>query len=148
MHPHGESSEVRLSPTNDKAQRLLDPTVAPEITTITCAVCGKAGVSICAKCSKKGRRYKTALARANPLQERDPELYKRLDEMSRLSLQGNRQVFDEFCIEIKAGGFYELCLATIQNAPGAVHTQEFSDIRICLVCGVEWPDARDSFVTG
>jgi|NGEPerStandDraft_6_1074524.scaffolds.fasta_scaffold52573_1 hypothetical protein len=107
MHPHGESSEVRLSPTNDKAQRLLDPTVAPEITTITCAVCGKAGVSICAKCSKKGRRYKTALARANPLQERDPELYKRLDEMSRLSLQGNRQVFDEFCIEIKAGGFYE-----------------------------------------
>src|SRR5450759_3379511 len=90
------------------------------ITTITCAVCGKAGVSICAKCSKKGRRYKTALARANPLQERDPELYKRLDEMSRLSLQGNRQVFDEFCIEIKAGVFYELCLATIQNAPGAV----------------------------
>src|SRR5450759_546791 len=120
MHPHGESSEVRLSPSNDKAQRLLDPTVAPEITTITCAVCGKAGVSICAKCSKKGRRYKTALARANPLQERDPELYKRLDEMSRLSLQGNRQVFDEFCIEIKAGVFYELCLATIQNAPGAV----------------------------
>jgi hypothetical protein len=41
-----------------------------------------------------------------------------------------------------------LCLATIQNAPGAVHTQEFPDIRICLVCGVEWPDARDFFVTG
>jgi hypothetical protein len=23
----------------------------------------------------------------------------------------------------------QLCLATIQNAPGAVHTQEFADIR-------------------
>lgn len=74
---------------------------------LTCAVCGKAGVSICAKCSKKGRRYTTALARAHPLRERDPELYKRLDEMSRLPLRGNRQLWDEFCKEIKAEGFYE-----------------------------------------
>ena len=32
----------------------------------------------------------------------------------------------------------ELCLAIIQNAPGAVHPQEFADIRIELFCGVEW----------
>jgi hypothetical protein len=41
-----------------------------------------------------------------------------------------------------------LWLATIQNAPGAVHTQEFSDIKTCLACGVEWPGAGDFFVTG
>jgi transposase len=41
----------------------------------------------------------------------------------------------------------DVCLATIQHAPGAVHTQEFPDIRIYF-CGVEWPDARDFFVTG
>ena len=51
-------------------------------------------------------------------------------------------------LKTDCSGRRTLCLATIQNAPGAVHAQEFSDIRICLVCGVEWPNARDFFVTG
>src|SRR5664280_950153 len=74
---------------------------------ITCAVCGEPGVSICAKCSKKGRRYKTALAQAHPLLERDPALYKRLDQMSRLPLKGNKKSWDDFCVEIGAGRYYE-----------------------------------------
>src|SRR5664279_514899 len=74
---------------------------------ITCAVCGESGVSICARCSKKGRRYKTALAQANPLLERDPALYKRLDQMSRLPLKGNQKSWDDFCAEIGAGRYYE-----------------------------------------
>ena len=74
---------------------------------LTCAVCGKAGLSVCAKCSKKGRRYTTALARAHPLQERDPELYKRLDELSRLPLQEHKQLWDEFSLDIGAGDSYE-----------------------------------------
>ncbi|HME32872.1 MAG TPA: hypothetical protein VKG65_08990, partial [Terriglobales bacterium] len=73
---------------------------------LSCAGCGKIGVSICARCSRKPR-YRTAIARAHPLQERDPELYKRLDEMSRLSFRENKQSWDEFCIEIKAEDFYE-----------------------------------------
>lgn len=105
MRPHGESSEVRLSPTNHESS-VIRSQAAAEITTLTCAVCGKIGVSICAWCSKKPR-YKTMMARAHPLQEREPELYKRLDEMARLPLQGNQQLWDEFCIEIKAGDFYE-----------------------------------------
>jgi hypothetical protein len=109
MPPHGEYLEVPLSPGNHKTSspRLSDLTSVTEITTPTCAVCGKAGVSICTKCSKGGRSYKAALARSNPLQERDPETYKRLDELSRLPLKGNKQLWDEFCIEIKAGDFYE-----------------------------------------
>ena len=51
--------------------------------------------------------YRTTLARAHPLQERDPKLYKRLDGMARLPLQQNKQLWDEFFIEIKAGDFYE-----------------------------------------
>jgi hypothetical protein len=46
------------------------------------------------------------MARANLLQKRDPALYKRLDEMSRLPLQ-EEQAWDKFCIEIKAEDFYE-----------------------------------------
>jgi hypothetical protein len=76
-----------------------------EINDLACKGCGKIGVSICAKCAKTG--YRRAIARANPLRERDPEFYKQLDEMSRLSLQGNQQSWDEFCIEIKAEHFYE-----------------------------------------
>ena len=45
------------------------------------------------------------IARAHPLQERDPEFYKRLDEMSRLSIEEVKQLWNEFCIEIKAGDF-------------------------------------------
>jgi len=72
---------------------------------LVCAGCGKIGVSICAKCARTG--YRRVIARANPLQERDPELYKRLDEMSRLSLEDNKESWDEFCIEINAGDYYE-----------------------------------------
>src|SRR5271166_3807735 len=115
MQPHGKSSRVCLSPADHESpQESLDPTAAPEITAFTCAVCGKTGVSICARCSKKGRRYKTALARAHPLQKRDPELYKRLDDMSRLSLQEIKQLWDEFCIEIKAEHFYEDILIFVE----------------------------------
>ena len=46
------------------------------------------------------------MARANLLQKRDPALYQRFDEMSRLPLQ-EKQAWDKFCIEIKAGDFYE-----------------------------------------
>jgi hypothetical protein len=108
MPPHGESLEVPLSPGKQKAslQRLPHVAAATETTTLTCAGCGKVGVSICAVCSKKPR-YKTMMARANPLQERDPELYKRLDEMSRWSLQEVKGFWDEFCLEIKAEDFYE-----------------------------------------
>ncbi len=107
MPLHRESSAASLSPANHKSPpKILDPPSATEITTLTCSGCGKTGVSICARCSKKPG-YKTMIARANPLQERDAELYKRLDEMSRLPLQENKQVWDEFCIEIKAGDFYE-----------------------------------------
>ena len=73
---------------------------------LACVVCGKIGVSICARCCKKPG-YRTTLARAHPLQERDPKLYKRLDGMARLPLQQNKQLWDEFFIEIKAGDFYE-----------------------------------------
>lgn len=105
MQPHDESVEVSSSLTDQKAspQKLPDPVVAAEITTLTCSGCGKIGVTICAKCCKK----RGVIARLHPLQERDPELYKRLDEMSRLPLQGNKQLWDEFCIEIGAGYFYE-----------------------------------------
>jgi hypothetical protein len=48
-----------------------------------------------------------ATLQANPLQERAPELYKRLDELSRLPLEKNKEVWDEFCIEIGAGDLYE-----------------------------------------
>jgi hypothetical protein len=103
-----EPAKACLSRTNHKAShpRLLGPTPAAEITTLTCSGCGKVGVSICARCSKKPG-YKAMIARAHPLQERDPELYKRLDEMSRVSLQENKQLWDEFCREIKAEDFYE-----------------------------------------
>lgn len=93
MHLHDESSEVLLPRTNDPSIQLA------------CAGCGKTGVSICAKCAKTG--YRKAFARANPLQKRDPELYERLDQMSRLSLEDNKKLWDEFCIEIKAGALYE-----------------------------------------
>ncbi len=93
MHLHDESSEVLLPRTNGNSIQLA------------CAGCGKPGVSICAKCAKTG--YRTAVARANPLEKREPELYKRLDQMSRLSLEGNKKLWDEFCIEINAGDYYE-----------------------------------------
>lgn len=76
-----------------------------ETLTLTCQGCGKIGASICAKCAKtKGR---ILAARAHPLKERDPELYKRLDALSQRSLQQNKQLWDEFCIEIGAQRFYE-----------------------------------------
>jgi hypothetical protein len=107
MQSHGEWSKVRPSRTNHSvsSSKPLD-SAAAEATTLTCSGCGKTGVSICARCSKKPG-YKTALARAHPLHERDPELYKRLDEMSRLSPQEIKPLWDEFCIEIKARDFYE-----------------------------------------
>ncbi|HZL69718.1 MAG TPA: DUF5677 domain-containing protein [Candidatus Limnocylindrales bacterium] len=37
---------------------------------------------------------------------------------------------DHFSVSYKVLSKFALCLATIQNAPGAVHTQEFADIRI------------------
>src|SRR5664280_1759522 len=116
MRLHCMSSEVSPSRTNPESPstKLLDPKAVAETRTLTCSGCGKTGVSICARCSKKGRRYKTALARAHPLQKRDPELYKRLDEMSRLSLQEIKQLWDEFCIEIKAEHFYEDILIFVE----------------------------------
>src|SRR5271165_4571925 len=93
MHLHDESSEVLLPRTNDPSIQLA------------CAGCGKTGVSICAKCAKTG--YRKAVARANPLEKRDSELYGRLDKMSQLSLQEIKPLWDEFCIEINAENFYE-----------------------------------------
>src|SRR5664280_327909 len=109
MHLYRVSPEVSPSRTSPESSspKLLDPPAVAEIGTLTCAVCGKVGVTICASCSKRGRRYKTALAQAHPLQERDPELYKRLDKMSRLPLKGNQKLWDEFCIEIGAERYYE-----------------------------------------
>src|SRR6266567_4045697 len=91
---HCMPSEVSPSRTDSQSSspKLLDPPSAAEIRTLTCLGCGKTGVSICAKCSKTPG-YRTRLARAHPLQERDPELYKWLDEMSRLPLQGNQQLW-------------------------------------------------------
>jgi hypothetical protein len=64
--------------------------------------CGKPGVTICASCSKQ-RRYRQKLAaRINLLEAREPELYKRLDELSRLPLDGNERAWDDFCIQIKS----------------------------------------------
>jgi hypothetical protein len=41
-------------------------------------------------------------ARINLLEAREPELYKRLDELSRLPLDGNERAWDDFCIQIKS----------------------------------------------
>lgn len=72
---------------------------------LRCQGCGKIGVSICARCAKtKGR---ILAARACPLNERNPELYKRLDDLSQRPLQGNKQLWDEFCVEIGAEQYYE-----------------------------------------
>jgi len=100
-----DPSPFRIHP-DTSSPKLLDPPSVAEIKTLTCSGCGKMGVSICARCSKKPG-YKTALARAHPLQERDPKLYKRLDELSRSPLRENKELWDEFCIEIKAGSYYE-----------------------------------------
>jgi hypothetical protein len=90
---YDESSEVVLPNTN---QHLIQ---------LACAGCGKTGVSSCAKCAKTG--YRTAVPRANPLQKRELELYMRLDQLSRLSFEDNKKLWDELCIEIKAGNLYE-----------------------------------------
>ena len=101
MQPHGKSLQVRPSPS-----KLLDPPAVAEIRTLTCPVCGKTGINICPSC-RKSPGYKTMIARANPLREREPELYKLLDEMSRSSLQENKRLWDELCVEINAGDYYE-----------------------------------------
>jgi hypothetical protein len=74
---------------------------------LSCAGCGKPGVGICAKCCKKPEYRLASFARANPLRKRAPELYRRLDDLSRLPLDGNRNLWDEFCVDIKAGDLYE-----------------------------------------
>jgi len=84
------------------------PTVAIQSTTLTCAVCGKAGASICATCAQpRKRKYRAAIALAHPQQERDPGPYKRIEQMSRLPLESHTQLWGEFCVEIGAGDFYE-----------------------------------------
>jgi hypothetical protein len=108
MQSHGESSQVRLVHTSHKSSpsKLLDPPAVEEISTLTCPGSGKTGICICPRCSKhSGSR--TLIARANPLREREPQLYKLLDEMSRLSLQENKRLWDELCIEINAEDYYE-----------------------------------------
>lgn len=72
--------------------------------TLACKGCSKPIVSLCARCAE--REY-SVLARENPLCEREPELYKKLDELSRLPLQGNEELYGEFCVEIGAGDHYE-----------------------------------------
>ncbi len=64
---------------------------------------------ICCRCDSPAAKRKRALAAkaATPLEERDPELYKRLDELSRLPLEGNGAVWNEFVLEIGAGQLYE-----------------------------------------
>jgi hypothetical protein len=79
----------------------------PHQTKLSCAGCGKPGVGICAKCCKKPKYRMAAVARANPLRNRDPETFQRLDDLSRLPLDGNRNLWDEFCVDIKAGDLYE-----------------------------------------
>ena len=94
MRLHCMSSEVGPSCSNHRAspQSSLIPQTAAEVATLTCSGCGKTERQhLHAKCSNKPG-YRTTLARAHPLQQRDPKLYKRLDEMSRLPLRGNKQV--------------------------------------------------------
>ena len=79
---------------------------AVEAGVLKCIGCGKLGVGICASCSKK-RGYKTAIARAMPLEQRDPALYQRLDKLSRLPLKGNRKAWAELCVEINAEEYFE-----------------------------------------
>ena len=74
---------------------------------MSCVGCGQAGVTICAACSKKSRYRHKAAARGNPLEKRSPRLYKHLDELSRSPLDGNKRLWDEFCIEIRADHLYE-----------------------------------------
>jgi hypothetical protein len=50
--------------------------------------------------NRRARIPSTPTGQANPLQERDPELYKQLDELSRLPFEGNKEAWDEFCIEM------------------------------------------------
>jgi len=74
---------------------------------MSCVGCSQAGVTICAACSKKSRYRQKAAARGNPLEKRSPQLYKHLDELSRSPLDGNKRLWDEFCIEIRADHLYE-----------------------------------------
>jgi hypothetical protein len=89
----------------DYSSKQLKKPEKSEVATLTCLGCGKIGVSVCAKCAKsKGR---ILAARSCPLKERDPELYKRLDDLSQRPLEGNKQLWDEFCVEIDAQQYYE-----------------------------------------
>src|SRR5271169_2396734 len=45
-------------------------------------------------------------------------------------------------------GWRRVCLATIQNAPGAVLLKSSRTSGSNFFCGVAWPDARDFFVAG
>jgi hypothetical protein len=84
------------------------PTAAAENTTLACGVCGTPGVSICAQCSApKKKKYRRAIKQAHPLRERNPALYKRLDQMSRLPLKENQKLWDDFCVEIGGEDYYE-----------------------------------------
>jgi|SRR5271165_181796 len=115
MHLHDESSEVLLPRTNDPSIQLA------------CAGCGKTGVSICAKCAKTG--YRMAIARANPLREREPDLYGRLDKMSQLSLQEIEPLWYEFCIEINAEDFYEHLPIFVEILPDGKWRTDALDVR-------------------
>jgi len=97
---------------------LSPPNAANNIYILTCA-CGRTlkvkyppspeFTYICSWCDSPAAKRKRTLAvkAATPLEERDPELYKRLDELSRLPLEGNGAVWNEFVLEIGAGQLYE-----------------------------------------
>lgn len=72
----------------------------------------------CSKCNsaagkrKRTIRQRTIACRELPLQEREPELYKRLDEMSQTQLERCWQLWgvdgiDGLCVEIGAEAYYE-----------------------------------------
>src|SRR5262245_60883596 len=101
--------DVSPSDTHPKSSS-PNPPSGNEIKILTCLGCGQTGVSICARCSKKPG-YKTALARAHPLQDRDPELYARLDQMCRVPLEESWQSWgmegvDGLCMDIGAEAYY------------------------------------------
>jgi hypothetical protein len=97
------------------------------IYTLTCD-CGAAAESTiplaegatftCSKCNsaagkrKKTIRQRTIVCRAHDLEEREPELYRRLDEMSQTPLEKCQQLWgangeNGLCVEIGAEAYYE-----------------------------------------
>jgi|ERR1035437_4736765 hypothetical protein len=80
---------------------------------LSCAGCGKVGVSICAKCAKKpaclGKLKKKTAKQATAQREiisDDAGFYGRLEGMSQLPFEGNKKSWGGLCLEIGANKYY------------------------------------------